>query len=96
MSGELSIRAIKKGNKADENETRLLNIRVLGQEFPPQHTTNNRKLVLHVASVNSVAHLVEAAGVEPASQVNQPAATTCLVWKYFSAMRWRPNSIRTA
>jgi hypothetical protein len=69
MSGELSIRAIKKGNKADENETRLLNIRVLRQEFPP-HTTNNRKLVLHVASVNSVAHLVEAAGVEIMRQEN--------------------------
>jgi hypothetical protein len=31
--------------------------------------------------------MVEAAGVEPASQTNLPAATTCLVRKDFSAMR---------
>ena len=41
-------------------------------------------------------NLVEAAGVEPASLANKPAATTCLVRKRFSAMRWRPDSNRTA
>ena len=41
-------------------------------------------------------NLVEAAGVEPASLTNLPAATTCLVRKRFSAMRWRPDSSRTA
>jgi len=40
--------------------------------------------------------MVEAAGVEPASQANQPAATTCLVRRIFSAMRWRPDTSRTA
>src|SRR5208282_119049 len=39
---------------------------------------------------------VEAAGVEPASPANKPAATTCLVRKIFSAVRWRPDSNRTA
>jgi len=40
--------------------------------------------------------VVEAAGIEPASLANKPAATTCLVRRRFSAMRWRPNSNRTA
>jgi len=40
--------------------------------------------------------MVEAAGIEPASQVNLPAATTCLFPVIFSAMRWRRNSSRTA
>ena len=40
--------------------------------------------------------MVEAAGIEPASQVNLPAATTCLVQEIFSAMRWRLNTSRTA
>ncbi len=40
--------------------------------------------------------MVEAAGVEPASLTNKPAATTCLVRKRFSAMRWRPDTSRTA
>ena len=31
--------------------------------------------------------MVEAAGVEPASQTNLPAATTCLVRRDFSAVR---------
>ena len=40
--------------------------------------------------------MVEAAGVEPASLLNQPAATTCLARRIFSAMRWRPGASRTA
>jgi len=40
--------------------------------------------------------MVEAGGVEPPSQVNQPAATTCLVRDILSAMGWRPNSSPTA
>jgi len=40
--------------------------------------------------------MVEVAGIEPASQVNQPAATTCLVQVRFSAMRWRLDPSRTA
>ena len=32
-------------------------------------------------------NMVEAAGVEPASQVDQPAATTCLVRREFSSVR---------
>jgi len=34
--------------------------------------------------------VVEAAGVEPASLANLPAATTCLVRRKFSSVRWRP------
>jgi len=40
--------------------------------------------------------MVEAAGVEPASLTNKPAATTCLVRRRFSAVRWRPDSNHTA
>ncbi len=40
--------------------------------------------------------VVEAAGIEPASQINLPAATTCLFQVIFSAMRWRLDSNRTA
>ncbi len=40
--------------------------------------------------------MVEAAGIEPASLANKPAATTCLVRRGFSAARWRPNSSRAA
>ena len=40
--------------------------------------------------------MVEAAGIEPASQANLPAATTCLVRIRFSAMRCCPDSSRTA
>jgi len=40
--------------------------------------------------------MVEAAGIEPASLTNPPAATTCLVRRMFSAARWRPDPTRTA
>jgi len=40
--------------------------------------------------------MVEAAGIEPASQADLPAATTCLSQVIFSAMRWRLDSSRTA
>jgi len=40
--------------------------------------------------------MVEAAGIEPASQADQPAATTCLARIIFSAMRYCPDSSRTA
>src|SRR5262245_12921206 len=36
--------------------------------------------------------VVEAAGVEPASLTNLPAATTCLVRRIFSAGRLRPDT----
>ena len=36
--------------------------------------------------------LVEAAGVEPASLTNLPAATTCLVRSKFSSGRLRPDT----
>ena len=36
--------------------------------------------------------MVEAAGVEPASLTELPAATTCLVRREFSTERWRPDT----
>ena len=46
--------------------------------------------------VSSERRMVEAGGVEPPSLAQLPAATTCLVRRDFSAVRWRPNSNRTA
>ena len=53
-------------------------------------------LAQHARCFRAMFNMVEAAGIEPASQVNQPAATTCLFPVIFSAMRWRRNSSRTA
>jgi len=58
--------------------------------FPigPNTLEMTRKKTLSLVREKSrVWKMVDAAGVEPASLANKPAATTCLVRRDFSAMR---------
>jgi hypothetical protein len=55
---------------------------------PKTHTGTNFSCPLPLILITkTLQNMVEAAGVEPASLTNLPAATTCLVRKDFSAMR---------
>jgi hypothetical protein len=75
---------------------KLLVTRARGCFCVRPETTNRASLPAFAGLLNNQLKMVEAAGVEPASQANLPAATTCLVRRGFSAWRLRSDSIRPA